>query len=66
MAKEKQPVGMQGMAGRQSAAGVLDDKIKRAERRVEILKALKLSINWDNLPPEREEKLWSLMYEMGC
>ena len=45
-------------AMRQSARGVLEDKIDRAEQRLHALVALRNSIAWNALRPEDEESLW--------
>jgi hypothetical protein len=38
---------------------VLEDKIKRMERRVTAVKIILYNLDWDNLTPEEEEILWS-------
>ena len=46
------------VAMRQSARGVLEDEIDRAEQRLHALVALRNSIAWNALRPEVEESLW--------
>jgi hypothetical protein len=45
--------------GRLGAMEVLEDKIKRMERRVTAVKIILYNLDWDNLTPEEEEILWS-------
>ena len=45
-------------ASRESARGVLNDKIKRAEERLVSLGILSKVIPWDLLQKEDEESLW--------
>lgn len=47
-----------GLATRQSAKGVLDDKIRHAEEYLNGLIALSQSIPWNVLRAEDEESLW--------
>ena len=45
---------------RMNAGAVLDDKIERCEMKLNSLKALKDSINWETLSKKDEELLWHL------
>ncbi len=49
---------MMQTASRQSARGVLNNKIKRAEERLNSLVTLYKTIPWDLLREEDEESLW--------
>lgn len=53
-----------GVGMRQSAKGVLEDKIMRIENKAIALRTLKKSIPWDILVPSDEELLWKLFVEM--
>lgn len=57
---KKGGVSLNSVCGRMSAGAVLDDKIKRCQKEVDGLKALKYSIDWNLLSKEDEEVLWHL------
>ncbi len=52
------PMGTVRVGERQSAKGVLDDKIRRAEEYLNGLIVLSQSIPWNVLREEDEESLW--------
>lgn len=46
------------LASRQNAKGVIADKIKREQKKVEALQVLLDELDWDNLTSRQEAALW--------